>query len=114
MAPMAGKDEIRYEKPPSRIHQKKQPPAETNGNFGFNLPWWDRLLGTYRDQPREGHSNMTVGVRQFRDPERLTLAHLLAVPFVGDVSGYSFGRHLPAFSREETVKNGKHQESQGR
>jgi sterol desaturase/sphingolipid hydroxylase (fatty acid hydroxylase superfamily) len=24
---------------------------ETNSNFGFNLPWWDRLLGTYRAQP---------------------------------------------------------------
>ena len=22
--------------------------AETNSNFGFNLPWWDRLFGTYR------------------------------------------------------------------
>ena len=21
---------------------------ETNSNFGFNLPWWDRLFGTYR------------------------------------------------------------------
>ncbi|HFQ89744.1 MAG TPA: sterol desaturase family protein, partial [Desulfobulbus sp.] len=22
---------------------------ETNSNFGFNFPWWDRLFGTYRD-----------------------------------------------------------------
>ena len=21
--------------------------AETDSNFGFNLPWWDRLFGTY-------------------------------------------------------------------
>ena len=26
--------------------------AETNSNFGFNLPWWDRLFGTYRREPR--------------------------------------------------------------
>ncbi len=96
-----------------RVHHSVIP-AETNSNFGFNLPWWDRLLGTYRGEPRDGHSEITLGVRQFRDPERLTLAHLLALPFVGDIGGYSFGRHLPAFSREETVKNGTHQESQGR
>jgi len=23
---------------------------ETNSNFGFNLPWWDRLFGTYKDR----------------------------------------------------------------
>ena len=31
---------------------------ETNSNFGFNLPWWDRLLGTYKDQPVDGHEGM--------------------------------------------------------
>jgi sterol desaturase/sphingolipid hydroxylase (fatty acid hydroxylase superfamily) len=24
---------------------------ETGSNFGFNVPWWDRLFGTYRAQP---------------------------------------------------------------
>jgi len=28
---------------------------ETNSNFGFNLPWWDRLCGTYRQQTEKGH-----------------------------------------------------------
>src|SRR5207248_457013 len=28
---------------------------ETNSNFGFNLPWWDFLFGTYRAQPGAGH-----------------------------------------------------------
>ena len=37
-----------------RVHHSIHP-HETNSNFGFNLPWWDRLLGTYRAQPREGH-----------------------------------------------------------
>ena len=35
---------------------------EANSNFGFNLPWWDRLFGTYRDQPRRGHEGMTIGI----------------------------------------------------
>jgi sterol desaturase/sphingolipid hydroxylase (fatty acid hydroxylase superfamily) len=46
---------------------------ETNSNFGFNLPWWDRLFGTYRDQPAKGHEAMIIGLSQFRDPKRLTL-----------------------------------------
>lgn len=65
---------------------------ETNSNFGFNFPWWDRLLGTYRAQPRAGHDEMTIGLRQFREPERLGLARLIVLPFVGDIGGYSFAR----------------------
>ena len=45
---------------------------ETNSNFGFNLPWWDRLFGTYRDQPAAGHEGMTIGIEQFRDAGRAT------------------------------------------
>jgi len=57
-------------------------PRETNSNFGFNLPWWDRLCGTYRPQPEEGHEGMTIGLKEFRDPARLTLLHLLLQPVV--------------------------------
>ncbi len=73
-----------------RVHHSIVP-VETNSNFGFNLPWWDRILGTYCAQPRAGHLGMTIGVRQFRDPERLTLGRLLALPFVGDIGSYPFG-----------------------
>jgi len=73
-----------------RVHHSVVP-VETNSNFGFNLPWWDRLLGTYRAQPRGGHLGMTLGVRQFRDPEALTLPRLLALPFTGEIGGYAFG-----------------------
>ena len=31
---------------------------ERNSNFGFNVPWWDRLFGTYRSQPEAGHQAM--------------------------------------------------------
>ena len=53
---------------------------ETNSNFGFNLPWWDRLLGTYRPQPAAGHDGMTLGVKEFRDPAGLRLDRMLLQP----------------------------------
>jgi len=56
-------------------------PRETNSNFGFNLPWWDRLCGTYRDQPEGGHEGMTTGLKEFRDPAMLRLSRLLIQPF---------------------------------
>jgi sterol desaturase/sphingolipid hydroxylase (fatty acid hydroxylase superfamily) len=54
---------------------------ETNSNFGFNLPCWDRLFGTYRDQPASGHEAMTIGLANYRDRKWLTLPWMLAVPF---------------------------------
>jgi sterol desaturase/sphingolipid hydroxylase (fatty acid hydroxylase superfamily) len=66
---------------------------ETNSNFGFNLPWWDRVFGTYRDQPVKGHDGMTIGLGQFRDSGRLTLPWLLVLPFVGDPGRQSINRH---------------------
>jgi sterol desaturase/sphingolipid hydroxylase (fatty acid hydroxylase superfamily) len=66
---------------------------ETNSNFGFNLPWWDRLFGTYRDQPAKGHEAMTIGLSQFRDPQKLTLPWLLALPFIGDPGRQPINRH---------------------
>jgi sterol desaturase/sphingolipid hydroxylase (fatty acid hydroxylase superfamily) len=56
---------------------------ETNSNFGFNLPWWDRLLGTYRAQPRDGHNDMTIGIAQFRTPQDLRLDRMLIQPLFG-------------------------------
>ena len=64
---------------------------ETNSNFGFNLPWWDRLFGTYKDQPAAGHVEMTIGLSHFRDPKRLTLPWLLVLPFIGKTSKYPMG-----------------------
>lgn len=65
---------------------------ETNSNFGFNFPWWDRLFGTYRAQPAAGHEGMTIGLSQFRDPKRLTLPWMLALPFIGDPGNYAINR----------------------
>ena len=63
---------------------------ETNSNFGFNFPWWDRLLGTYRDQPAAGHEGMTIGLSHFRNPGELSLLHLLALPFTRRPGKYPF------------------------
>lgn len=63
-----------------RVHHSIHP-VETNSNFGFNLSWWDRLLGTYRTQPRDGHDRMQIGLRGFRDQRSLGLRNLLALPF---------------------------------
>jgi sterol desaturase/sphingolipid hydroxylase (fatty acid hydroxylase superfamily) len=65
---------------------------ETNSNFGFNLPWWDRLFGTYRAQPVAGHEAMTLGIEQFRDSRELGLDRMLLQPFRGDAGRYPLGR----------------------
>lgn len=64
-----------------RVHHSVIP-RETNSNFGFNLPWWDHLCGTYRPQPELGHTGMGIGLREFRNPSMLTLYRLLIQPFV--------------------------------
>ena len=75
-----------------RVHHSVED-DETNSNFGFNLPWWDRLLGTYRDQPRAGHEAMTIGIRTFRDDRWCSwLPGMLAIPFVGKVQDYAINR----------------------
>ncbi|MGW8323266.1 MAG: sterol desaturase family protein [Thermodesulfobacteriota bacterium] len=54
---------------------------ETDSNFGFNFPWWDRLFGTYRDQPAAGHTAMALGLANYRDPKWLTLPWMFLNPF---------------------------------
>jgi sterol desaturase/sphingolipid hydroxylase (fatty acid hydroxylase superfamily) len=70
-----------------RVHHSIHP-SETNSNFGFNLPWWDRLLGTYWPQPRDGHEAMTIGIEQFRTRRDLWLDRMLIQPLRGPASGY--------------------------
>lgn len=78
-----------------RVHHSVAP-RETNSNFGFNLPWWDRLFGTYRAQPEAGHVAMTIGIEQFRDPSELRLDRMLLQPFRDDDRSYPLGRRGPA------------------
>jgi sterol desaturase/sphingolipid hydroxylase (fatty acid hydroxylase superfamily) len=65
---------------------------ESSSNFGFNLPWWDRLFGTYRAQPTAGHEAMTLGVDTFRTPEESRLDRLLSQPFRDTPGRYPINR----------------------
>ncbi len=87
-----------------RVHHSELP-HETNSNFGFNLPWWDRLFGTYRAQPEQGHEGMTIGIDLFREPGELHLHRMLAQPFVGDIGEYPINRRDWG---QETKENRRH------
>ncbi len=54
---------------------------ETDSNFGFNLPWWDRIFGTYRSVPEAGHDRMTIGLEIFRDVAETRIDRLITQPF---------------------------------
>jgi len=55
--------------------------TETNINFGFNLPWWDRLFGTYQEQPQKGQLNMDIGLNEYQNINETRLLDLIAIPF---------------------------------
>lgn len=63
-----------------RVHHSSIP-EETDSNYGFNFPFWDRIFGTYNDQPRLGHDGMEIGLREFRDGSSANLMWSLALPF---------------------------------
>ncbi|WP_455365297.1 sterol desaturase family protein [Kaarinaea lacus] len=75
-----------------RVHHSVED-NEANSNYGFNLSIWDRLFGTYIDQPRDGHQGMTIGIHKYRDPKEVDqLPGMLMLPFKGKVTGYAINR----------------------
>ena len=66
-----------------RVHHSTER-RETDSNFGFNLPWWDHLFDTYRDQPALGHHRMSLGIDRFRAPRELWLDRMLSQPLRRD------------------------------
>lgn len=75
-----------------RVHHSVED-DEANSNFGFNLSIWDRLFGTYREQPRAGHVGMTIGIHKFRTTkEAAWLPGMLTLPFKGKISSYAINR----------------------
>lgn len=54
---------------------------ETNSNYGFNLSIWDRIFGSYIDQPKEGHDKMTIGLPEYQTDKPSHLLWCLALPF---------------------------------
>ena len=84
-----------------RVHHSVED-DEANSNFGFNLPWWDRLLGTYRDQPRAGHEGMTIGIHKYRTPKEVAwLPGMLWLPIRGRISSYAINRRQWGEADEE-------------
>lgn len=66
-----------------RIHHSMDV-AEANSNFGFNLPWWDRLFGTYRSTASLPQVRMAIGGQGLTGRgECVRLPGLLAIPFIG-------------------------------
>ena len=75
-----------------RVHHSVHAPL-ANSNFGFNLPWWDRLFGTYAAQPLEGHTEMEIGLDTFRDPRQVDrLPGMLMLPFARQLGEYTINR----------------------
>jgi len=74
-----------------RVHHSEIP-QETNSNFGFNLPWWDRLFGTYQAQPELGHEGMVIGIDLFREERDQHLIPMLVQPMREDLGDYAINR----------------------
>lgn len=56
---------------------------ETNSNYGFNIPWWDRVFGTYRTQPRDQHEAMKLGLPEYPQSEQtVPIWSMLKLPFL--------------------------------
>ncbi|MDD9922397.1 MAG: sterol desaturase family protein [Boseongicola sp.] len=79
-----------------RVHHSVDP-KETNSNYGFNLPWWDRLLGTYVAQPGKGHTAMDIGIEQFRTQRDLWIDRMLIQPVRGPASGHALDSSSRSF-----------------
>jgi sterol desaturase/sphingolipid hydroxylase (fatty acid hydroxylase superfamily) len=69
---------------------------ESSSNFGFSVPWWDGLFGTYRAAPRHGHEAMTIGVDAFRSEDDLRLDRLLIQPLQNTPGRYPINRRQAA------------------
>ncbi|UCU95623.1 sterol desaturase family protein [Hydrogenophaga taeniospiralis] len=75
-----------------RVHHSVED-DESNSNFGFNLTWWDRLFGTYREQPRAGQLGMSIGIHGHTDPHEVAhLGGMLMLPFKGQITDYAINR----------------------
>jgi sterol desaturase/sphingolipid hydroxylase (fatty acid hydroxylase superfamily) len=55
---------------------------ETNSNYGFSFSFWDRIFGTYRAQPVDGHDKMKIGLADYSDERPLKLLSMLVMPLL--------------------------------
>ena len=63
-----------------RVHHSANM-GEGNRNFGLVFPWWDRLLGTYVDQPALGHEGMALGLADAEARHKTGWWRSLRLPF---------------------------------
>lgn len=62
-----------------RVHHSSAP-TETNSNYGNFLVFWDRLFGSFIEQPDQGQQSMQIGLEQYRSTEDQKLLSLLVNP----------------------------------
>ncbi|MFQ5519588.1 MAG: sterol desaturase family protein [Mariprofundus sp.] len=62
--------------------------SETNSNYGFNLSVWDRIFGTFCEQPQHGHDCMTIGLEHLQHAPTHRLGYMLRLPFGGEIGQY--------------------------
>jgi len=70
-----------------RIHHSTIP-SETDSNFGFNLSIWDRIFGTWQEQPELGHDRMCIGLKELQQAPTHNLLYMLRLPLQGKLSQY--------------------------
>ncbi len=63
-----------------RVHHSADK-IETDSNYGNILSIWDHLFRSYQAQPRDGHTDMKIGLHEFRSPSEQNLGALLIQPF---------------------------------
>ncbi len=56
-----------------RVHHSQRT-DETNSNYGFNLPWWDRLFRSYKAQSAQ--EDFPIGIAELDDQAQTPLALL--------------------------------------
>jgi sterol desaturase/sphingolipid hydroxylase (fatty acid hydroxylase superfamily) len=61
-----------------RIHHSTEV-SDQNSNFGELVPWWDKLLGTYRETPAAG-PEMAVGLPGYQNERSLEFGEMLLQP----------------------------------
>lgn len=74
-----------------RIHHSMRV-EETDSNFGFNLPWWDRLFGTYCAHATMNQYEMNIGLSEYQQEQRTGfLSWMLLLPFWSQLKSYRKG-----------------------
>jgi sterol desaturase/sphingolipid hydroxylase (fatty acid hydroxylase superfamily) len=80
-----------------RIHHSAAQ-GESERNFGELFSFWDRLFGTYLQDPAAGHAEMRIGLEEMRGPRAMNPLRLLALPFrtaaVADSTGTQGRAHF--------------------